>query len=88
MQKYTSRNIDNNKNRLSTRIKWGIAITVCSILLLFCIVVNFLPFIRSGILGVFGLSAYPVLIITTLVGILLTRKKKYTIAKNYVLYIL
>ena len=85
MQKYTSRNIDNHKNRLSTRIKWGIAITVCSILLLFCIVVNFLPFIRSGILGVFGLSAYPVLIITTLVGILLTRKKKYTIAKNYVL---
>ena len=84
MQRYTSRNVDGQKTRLTARAKAGIAILVLSVFLLFCLIVNFLPFIRSFILGTFGLSAYPVLIVTALIGVLCLTKKKYVIAKNYV----
>ncbi|MBO5102615.1 MAG: DUF87 domain-containing protein [Clostridia bacterium] len=84
MQRYTSRHVESSKNRLSTRAKWGIALLSCSVFLLFCIIVNFLPFIRSFILGTFGLATYPVLIVTGIVGGLMLTKKRYTIAKNYV----
>ena len=85
MQRYTSRNVDEQKTRLTARAKIGITILVLSVFLLFCLIVNFLPFIRSFVLGTFGLSAYPVLIVTALIGGLCLTKKKYVIAKNYVL---
>lgn len=74
-----------NKNKLSKRTSWGIAVLACSIFILFCLIINFLPFIRSFVLGTFGLSAYPVLIVTAIIGIILISNKRYSIAKNYVI---
>ena len=83
MQRYTSRNIGENKNTLSLKAKWGIVLVICAMFLLFSIITNILPFIRSFILGAIGLSAYPIILVAGLVGVLLIRGKNYTIAKNY-----
>lgn len=83
MQNYTDRNVGDNKNKLSRRASWGVAVLVFSLFVLFCLIVNFLPFIRSFVLGAFGLAAYPVLVITAIIGVILLTKKRYTIAKNY-----
>ncbi len=85
MQNYTSRNVGEPKNRFSKRAKGGIALLVVSVFLLLCIVLNFLPFIRSFVLGAFGLSAYPVLVVSALVGVIMLNKKKYALAKNYII---
>ena len=85
MQNYTSRNVGEPKNKLSRRAKWGIAVLVCSIFLLVCMIFNLLPFIRSFVLGTFGLATYPVLVIAIAIGVILLNKRKYTLAKNYVI---
>ena len=46
-------------------------------------IVNILPFIRSSILGVFGLAAYPIVLVAATVGIILIQPKRYHVAKNY-----
>ena len=83
MQKYTSRNVSDKKT-MPTSTKWGITLLVLSLVLLFCIITNWLPFIRSALLGVFGLALYPVLVMTLCLGIVLISGKKLCIAKNYV----
>ncbi|MBQ7977649.1 MAG: DUF87 domain-containing protein [Clostridia bacterium] len=85
MRNYTDRNVGGNKNKLSRRTSWGIAVLVCAVFLLFCMILNFLPFIRSFILGAFGLAAYPILAVVLAIGIILISKKSYSIAKNYVI---
>ncbi len=87
MKNYTDRNVGTPKNKLSTRARVGIAVLVCSLFLLICLIFNFLPFIRSFILGTFGLASYPVIVVAGLIGVLLIYNKKYTIAKNYVISI-
>ncbi len=84
MQKYTSRNVS-DKNPLSSSTKWGITLLVLSLVLLFCIITNWLPFIRSVLLGCFGLALYPVFVLTACLGIILISGKKLCIAKNYIL---
>lgn len=83
MQRYTSRNVS-DKNPMSAATKWGVAILTLSIVLLFCIITNWLPFIRAGLLGVFGLALYPVLVMAACMGGVLIWGKKLTIAPSYV----
>ena len=87
MQNYTDRNVGGPKNKLSKRASIGIAVLVCSVFLLFCMIFNFLPFIRSFILGTFGMATYPVLVVALIIGIILASNRKYVIAKNYVISI-
>ena len=72
-----------SQNKLSKKTSLGIAIVTACIILLFCLIVNVLPFIRSGILGVFGLAAYPVILVFATIGVLLMQPKRYHVAKNY-----
>ena len=83
LKNYTERGVGISQNKLSRKTSIGIGIITTCLILLVCLVVNVLPFIRSSILGVFGLAAYPVLIVAFVVGILLMRNKSYHVAKNY-----
>ena len=83
MANYTSRNIGEQDN-YSTRKKVGIAILVVSLVILFCLITRFLAPIRSFVLGAFGLCAYPILILTALLGVALMLKKRYVVAKVYI----
>ena len=83
MQKYTSRHID-DKSQLRPLAKLGIFLIVLSFILTFCIITNWLPFIRSFFLGAIGLSVYPLLLVGFCVGGLLLSGKRYVVAKNYV----
>ena len=87
MQKYTDRNVGGPGNKLSKRAITGIAVLVCSVFFLICLVFNFLPFIRSFILGTFGMATYPVLVVALIIGALLLTNRKYIIAKNYIICI-
>lgn len=88
MAKYTSRNLGDEKGTLSTRAKWGIGVLVFSLFFLFCLITSFLSPIRNVILGTFGLAAYPVFLITAFVGVLLLLRKRYYVARVYVLTII
>ncbi len=81
MQKYTSRHVQ--KEPMHASAKWGIFLIVLSVVLLFCVITGFLPFIRSFILGAIGVSVYPLILVGGIVGILLIRGKKYVVAKTY-----
>ena len=87
MQNYTDRNVGGPGNKLSRRAVIGIAVLVCSVFLLICLIFNFLPFIRSFILGAFGMATYPVLVVALVIGALLLTNRKYIIAKNYIICI-
>ena len=84
MKNYTSRNIGEQES-FSTRRKVGVTLLVVSLVLLFCLITSFLAPIRGFVLGVFGLCAYPILAITSLVGIIMMLKKRYVVAKVYVI---
>ncbi|MBR4270911.1 MAG: DNA translocase FtsK [Clostridia bacterium] len=85
MNSYTDRDVRISKNKLSSKAKLGITIILLSVALLFCLIVNILPFIRSFTLGVFGLAAYPVVLLACVIGGLLTRRKQYHVATNYII---
>lgn len=85
MRNYTSRNVGNDDNKMSVQTRVGIIMLVASLIILLCVATSFLSFIRKGLLGVFGLSIYPILLSVALVGILLMRKKKFPISKVFVI---
>lgn len=84
MAKYTSRNLNGTANNLSTRNKWGIGLLVFCLVTLFCIITKFIAPIRSFILGVFGLSAYPILIVGAVISVFMMSKKHFVFAKVYI----
>lgn len=84
MQRYTSRNVSEKKS-MSAFTKWGIALLSLSLVLLFCIITNWLPFIRAGLLGVFGLALYPVLIMLACLGGVFCSGKKLVLSTRYIL---
>ncbi len=84
MQDYTSRNIGGSNKKLPTRTKLGLSLVICSVLVLLFTAVNFLPFIRSFLLGTFGLSIYPILLVLAGFGcMLLFAKKRYVFPPKY-----
>ena len=84
MAKYNSQNLNQKKQGLTTRMKWGISLFVISFVLFLLVVTNFIVPIHNFILGTFGLCVYPILIISMTVGVLLMLKKQYRIAKVYI----
>jgi len=84
LQKYTSRNVSDHKT-MTTSTKWGISLTILSAVLLFCIITNWLPFVRSALLGVFGLALYPILALIFLLGICLLCGRKLRVNRSYLL---
>jgi len=78
-------NFQKNKSR---RAKiWGISlISVCALVLIFALT-NIVPIVKDFLLGVFGLSIYPLSIIALIVGIALVNNKKYVMPFKYVLYL-
>ena len=78
-------NFQKNKSR---RAKiWGISlISVCALVLIFALT-NIVPIVKDFLLGVFGLSIYPLSIIALIVGIALVNNKKYIMPFKYVLYL-
>ena len=89
MQTYTSRNIGENTRKLSTRVKFGLSLSIVSVLLLLFTAINFLPFIRSVLLGVFGLATYPILIACAIIGMsLVISKKRYIMPRVYIAVII
>ena len=84
MAKYNSQNLNQKKQSLTTRMKWGISLFVISFVLFLLVVINFIVPIHNFILGTFGLCVYPILIISMAVGVLLMLKKQYRIAKVYI----
>ncbi len=87
MQRYTSRNVSEKKT-MSAFTKWGIALLSVSLILLFCIITNWLPFIRSGLLGAFGLALYPALVMLACLGVVFCCGKKIVLSTRYLLSLL
>ena len=78
-------NLQKNKSR---RAKiWGISLIVCSAILFVLLLTNVIPFVNDFLLGVFGLSIYPISIISLIVGIALVNNKKYVMPFKYILYL-
>ncbi len=85
MRNYTSRNVGDNGHKMSAQTKAGITLVSVSLILLLCIATGFLSFIRSFMLGAFGLSCYAILLVTAGAGALMLFKKKYAFSKIFVL---
>lgn len=87
MAKYTSQNLNNAKG-MSSKLKWGISLFVISFVLLVLVATNIIVPVHNFMLGVFGLSIYPVLLVLLGAGVLLMTKKEYYIAKTYLITII
>ena len=63
------------------------AICLCVFLLLFVVICFPQNFIKNFLLGMFGLSAYPLLLVGSFLSIVCLRKQKYNAKKKYIIYI-
>ena len=61
----------------------GIVCVIVSIFALFCLITHFVPFMKSFLLGLFGLFCYPLFITTMAIGFALIAHKKYVMPKKY-----
>ena len=78
-------NFQKNKSR-RTKIVGISLIAVCTLLFLF-LLTNIVPIVKEFLLGVFGLSIYPISIVALFVGIALVNNKKYVMPFKYVFYL-
>lgn len=80
---------DNNikKNSEKKTKIWGITLIFLCTFFLLVLLTNFMPDIRSFMFGIFGLSIYPLTIITLCIGIALINNKKYVMPKKYIVYL-
>ncbi len=65
----------------------GIICVSVSVLALFCLITHFIPFMKSFLLGAFGLFCYPFFITALAVGFALIGHKKYVMPKKYGIFI-
>lgn len=80
--------LQNNTNKkLNTEKKWGISLVVVSCVCFLFLFTNLLPFVKSFLLGVFGLFAYPMFITLFVIGIALINNKKYVMTTKYLVYL-
>lgn len=84
MRNYTNRNVGNSEQKMSTQTKVGIIMLCVSLGLILCVATGFLSFLRSSLLGVFGLSIYPILLVFSVIGGFLIAKKKYSMPKIFI----
>lgn len=62
----------------------GIICVAISFLALFSLITNFIPFVKSFLLGIIGLFGYPFFITLMAIGFALIAHKKYVMPKKYI----
>lgn len=65
----------------------GYILVGASLLMLLALFSNLILFLKTFLLGVFGLFAFPLFIITLAVGFALVNRKKYVLTKKYIIYL-
>ena len=78
---------NNKKSNINVEKRWGVVLIVLSTLSFLFLFTNLLPFIKSFLLGAFGLFAYPMFITLFVVGIALVNNKRYIMSKKYMIYL-
>lgn len=79
------RTMNEKKNNLSTTKKWGIILTVIASVGYSGLFIGFLGFLKSFLLGIFGLFAYVLFMGMYFVAGLFLKNKKFEISKRYIL---
>lgn len=87
MAGYTKNSSINASKREKNRIV-GLVLIISSIVLTLLTIIGFPWFVRSFLLGAFGLMFYPIMIITAFVGAALATNKKFVYSAKYVLYLI
>ena len=75
-----------NKNSDYQKIS-GIVCVAISLFALFCLITHLVPFIKSFLLGAFGLFCYPFFITALAIGFALIGHKKYVMPKKYGIFL-
>lgn len=65
----------------------GFVMISVSLLMLLALFSSLLVFLKTFLLGVFGLFAFPFFIVTLAVGFALVNRKKYVLTKRYIVYL-
>lgn len=65
----------------------GITLVSVSTVIFFVLLTSIIPFLKSFILGVFGLFSYPLFITTFVIGTALINNKKYVMTTKYIVYL-
>lgn len=76
-----------NKNKDFSKII-GVILLVISSVAFFVLLTNFIEFLKSFLLGVFGLFSYPFFITMFVIGMALINNKKYVMTTKYIIYLL
>lgn len=77
----------NNKKNNSKNKKWAYAIIIISSIGYFALFTNLLGFLKSFLLGFFGLFSYPLFFIGYSLGYILLKNKKFSMPKKYIVYL-
>lgn len=77
----------NNKKNNSKNKKWAYAIIIISSIGYFALFTNFLGFLKSFLLGFFGLFSYPLFFVGYSIGYILLKDKKFSMPKKYIVYL-
>ena len=65
----------------------GITLVAVSTVVFFILLTNIIPFLKSFLLGVFGLFSYPLFITAFVIGVALINNKKYVMTTKYIVYL-
>lgn len=65
----------------------GIILLTISIVAFFALLTSFIGFLKSFLLGTFGLFSYPLFITMFVIGMALINNKKYVMTKKYIIYL-
>ena len=65
----------------------GITLVSVSTVIFFVLLTSIIPFLKSFVLGVFGLFSYPLFITTFVIGTALINNKKYVMTTKYIVYL-
>ena len=77
----------NNKKNNSKNKRWAYAIIIISSIGYFALFTNFLKFLKSFLLGFFGLFSYPLFFLGYSLGFILLKNKKFSMPKKYIVYL-
>ena len=86
MAGYTNRDLLNANKRNRNRVI-GLSLIISSVVLTLLTIIGFPNFIRSFLLGSFGLMFYPIMLVTSFIGAALATNKKFVYSAKYVLYL-
>ena len=66
----------------------GVILLVISSIAFISLLTNFIQFLKSFLLGIFGLFSYPLFITIFVIGLALINNKKYVMTAKYIIYLL